>query len=281
MTVENAPRCIANTLIYEGGFARTKADRGDWTTGRIGEGRLGGTAYGIAAMTLKDRGLSEDTDLSQMTKAQAIALYRQKEWPECGGDIMPMGLDQITYDGVVNSGRGRGVPWVGKAVGCAQPGNATAVARSANTLSHDQRVAAVKKAIAYRVGFLQSLAIYQTFGAGWMKRCTGMEAIGVKMVLEDSGASPAKIENKLKDEAGTAKKKADTTAATGGATGTVAGGSATQATDPTAWDWSSILGIGCLTLALIALLVFLAFQAFKNYQRNSAYLAAALGKIGG
>lgn len=281
MTAANADRCIANTLIYEGGFGRTSADRGDWTSGVIGQGRLAGTAYGIAAMTLTARGLSEDTDLSKMTKAEAIALYRKKEWPECAGDAMPKGLDQIVYDGVVNSGKGRGVPWVGKAVGAPNPNSAREVARVAQTLSHDQRRAAVQKAIAYRVAFLRSLAIFQTFGRGWMTRCTGMEAIGVKMVLEDSGAMPAKIENELKAEAGTAKGKADKSAGTSATAGTagVAGGSA--ATQVEAWDWTVILSAVGVSALILAIVGFFAFQAFKNYQRNNAYLAVAKGTLGG
>lgn len=281
MTAANADRCIANTLIYEGGFGRTSADRGDWTSGVIGQGRLAGTAYGIAAMTLTARGLPEDTDLSQMTKAQAIALYRNKEWPECAGDAMPKGLDQIVYDGVVNSGKGRGVPWVGKAVGAPNPNSATAVARAAQALSYDQRKAAVQKAIAYRVAFLRSLAIFQTFGNGWMKRCTGMEAIGVKMVLEDSGATATKIENEMKAEAGTAKDKFNKSATAGGTAGASGAAGGAGATQVDAWDWSLILSAVGVTTLILAIVGFFAFQAFKNYKRNNAYLAAAKGDIGG
>jgi len=281
MTVANADRCIGNTLIYEGGFGRTRADRGDWTSGQIGVGRLAGTAYGIAAMTMVERGLPADFDLSTLTRDQAIALYRAKEWKEVAGDHMPKGLDQIVYDGTVNSGKGRGVPWVGKAVGSKNPSNALAVARDATALSFDQRRAAVKKAIALRVGFLQSLSIYKTFGVGWMRRCTGMEAIGVKMVLEDSQVSTGAIKAELEKEAGSAKAKSQAAATGATATGGAGGSAATQAPDASAMDWSHIVGVGCLTFALTALVLFFGYQAFKHHQRSRAYRAAASGDIGG
>lgn len=281
MTISNAPRAIENTIVYEGAFGRTRADRGDWTSGQIGVGRLAGTAYGIAAMTLTERGLPIDFDLSTLTKAEAIALYRKKEWQECAGDQMPKGLDQIIYDGTVNSGKGRGIPWVGKAVKCPLPAIAAAVARSATLLSFDQRKAAVKTAIAARVAFLHSLAIFKTFGVGWMRRCTGMEAIGVKMVLEDAALTPAQIQAQLQAEAGTAKKKATTAGTTATATGASGGGGATQIPEPSTLDWGAILTLGAVGLIVTAFLVWVVFQAFKNYHRNNAYLAAANGTIGG
>jgi hypothetical protein len=100
------------------------------------------------------------------------------------------------------------------------------------------------------------------------------------MVLEDSGATAPKIENELKTQAGAAKNKANASATTSGTVGTGSAGSATQV-DPSGWDWTTVLGAGCLTVALIAVVVYFAFQAFKNYQRNIAYLAAAKGTLGG
>ncbi len=282
MTALNADRCIANTLIYEGGFGRTRGDRGDWTSGQIGVGELKGTAWGIAAMTFKDRGLPPDTDLSKMTKAQAIALYRKKEWPECAGNEMPMGFDQITYDGTVNSGRGRGVPWVGRAVNCPTPTNALAVAKSAAALSFDSRRKAVKAACAARSSFLNGLSgAYNQFKKGWATRVAGMEAIGVKMVLEDSQAPAPVIQAELKKEAGQASTASKKSASGAVGTGAVGGGAATQTPDPSTLDWSHIIGGGVLTVVVIAVVLLLAWQAYKHSQRNNAYLAAANGTIGG
>lgn len=282
MTIPNADRCIANTLIYEGGFAKTRADRGDWTSGQIGVGRLGGTAYGIAAMTLTERGLPEDFDLSTLNRDQAIALYRKKEWQEVAGDEMPKGLDQIIYDGTVNSGKGRGVPWVGRAVKCAAPSNAMAVASTARALSFDARRDAVKAACAARSVFLNGLShAYDSFKNGWAKRVAGMEAIGVKMVLEDSQAPAPVIKSELQKEAAQAKT-ASNKAATGAAgTGTVGGGAATQTPDLSTVDWGHIIGGGLVTVIVVGLVIVFAIQAYKHFRRNSAYLAAANGTLGG
>jgi lysozyme family protein len=282
MTTANAPRCIANTLVYEGAFGRNAKDRGDWTSGVIGQGRLSGTAYGIAAMTLKDRGLDPDMDLRALTKDQAIGLYMAKEWPESAGDLMPKGLDQITWDAVVNSGKGRGVPWTGKAVGCPTPTNARAVATTAMALSFDRRRGTVKKAIATRLAFLQGLSIAPTFIGGWTKRCVAMEAIGVKMVLEDQAAAgqPVDQAKELQKEAGVAKGKAAGSATVSTGTGSTGAGGATQI-DPNQFDWTAWLLAGAVGVVILGVAVFFAWQAYKNWERMKAYAAAALGHIGG
>jgi len=275
MTAANSARCIANTLVYEGGYGRNAKDRGDWTSGKIGVGELKGTAFGIAAMTLKDRGL-EGIDLKSLTRDRAIEIYRRDEWKSCGGDALPEGIDQVTFDATVNSGVGRGVPWTAKALGVS--GNLSAVVAAARSAT--DKVAVVKKACAIRTSFLKGLSTFVTFGKGWMTRVAGIEAIGVKMVLQARGKPSTDIVKELNKESRSASKtsKANGTAAGGAVTG--GAGGASQA-DPSSFDWMAWVGAGVLGLMACALIAFLIWQFFKHRERSAAYAAAADGSLGG
>lgn len=271
----NADRCIANTLIYEGAFGKTAKDRGDWSSGQIGVGKLIGTNWGIAAMTMRERGLPEDFDLRSLTKQQAIELYKKKEWPESYGDHWPKGLDQVTYDAVVNSGKGR-LSWTVKACGGANVKEAIVRANEAGAAA---RQAMVKKQIAIRVAFLRGLSTFETFGKGWIKRCVGMEAIGVKMVLESTGASPIEQRQVLEGEAKVAGIKEKTAATTTAATAAPTATAPTQI-DPGQFDWTAWALCGVLGVAAVCVVAFFAFQAWKNHERRKAYEAVAAGTLG-
>jgi lysozyme family protein len=267
MTAANAPRCVANTLIYEGGFTKTPHDPGNWTGGKVGKGVLLGTNFGIAANTYPH------LDIPNLKKSEAIAIFVRDYWPKAQGDMWPKGIDQVTYDAVVNSGPGR-LSWTLQAIGDKSLIGAVTKARAAN---ENGRIAIVKKQVAIRVAFLRGLSTFGRFGPGWIKRCVGMEAIGVRMVLEDFRTDPGPV---LKKEAEKAKTKE---VATGGtATGTAAGGGggATQLPEPSTWDWTAWLFVGCLTVAAVGIVAFFAWQWWKNRSRWQAYIDVARGTLG-
>lgn len=277
MTAANANRCIANTLVYEGGFTIIRSDPGNWTGGKVGVGELRGTNMGIAANTYPT------LDLRSLTKDQVIAIYRRDYWPKAMGDQMPMGVDQVSYDGVVNSGPGRGVKWVGAALGLPSTASNAAIAAAANAAP--DKVALVKKAVAKRMAFLRALGTWGTFGAGWAKRCTQVEAVGVKMALEARGMAPTSVAKEIKDvHAPEAQKKATASATAAGASGTTAGGTGTGTAtqlDVTTFDWTAWLLIGGVVTIALCLTVFFVWQWNKNRLRVQAYNDVAAGVIGG
>lgn len=272
----NAARCIANTLVYEGGKTMLRADPGNWTGGKVGVGELRGTNMGIAANTYPT------LDIMGLTKDQAIAIYQRDYWPKAAGDQMPKGVDQIAFDGVVNSGPGRGVKWVGAALGLPASASILMVADAATR--YPDKVALVKKSIAKRLAFLQSLKTWNTFKGGWAKRVAGMEAIGVKMALEEKGLSETNVTKELATvHAPEAKKKANASAA--GATGaggtTMTTGGATTQLDVSTFDWTAWLLVGSVVAIGLGVTAFLLWQWNKNRLRVQAYNDAAAGIIGG
>lgn len=60
---------VGGVISLEGGFTTDPKDRGNWTTGVIGQGENKGTKYGISAMAYPK------VDIKNLTKEKATALY--------------------------------------------------------------------------------------------------------------------------------------------------------------------------------------------------------------
>src|SRR5690554_991684 len=65
---------------HEGKFTDNRADRGNWTTGRVGVGELKGTKFGISAMTYPH------LDIKSLTLEQAKDIYLRDFWLRAGAD---------------------------------------------------------------------------------------------------------------------------------------------------------------------------------------------------
>jgi lysozyme family protein len=266
MARSNAVACIHNTHKEEGSFTKSggwtiiRSDPGNWTGGKVGVGVLKGTKYGIAANTYPN------LDIKNLTMAEADAIYIRDYWPKAWGDAWPEGFDQVTYDATVNSGPGRGPLWTCRALGFANANKAATT--KAHMLPVNDKVSAIKRAVAIRMGFLRSLGTFSIFGKGWTGRCARMEAIGVKMALVAAKLSAPEVKKKLEKEGTKADGAKNGNVASGGG-GTVAGGSVIVQNP--GWDWVNI-SIGAV---VIATLIFVSYRAYVNYQRKKAYLDAA------
>jgi lysozyme family protein len=202
------------------------------------------------------------------------------EWPKCYGDLWPVGFDQLAYDGVVNSGPGRGVKWVCQGLGFANDNPATVkqAAARAHALDTDGKIAAARAAAAVRMSFLRGLRDWPTFGKGWGGRVMRMEAIAVKMILEASALPKAEQTKRLEREAAAAKATSGKAAA-GGVVASGGGAAGANASETVAgFDWTAWLCAGGIVLIVVGGCIWI---WFKHRARAKAYLAAARGLIGG
>jgi lysozyme family protein len=237
MSTAKFPRCHDVTKRWEGGWSDHPADPG------------GKTMYGVTEAVyhtwLRKHGLPI-RPVRQITMAEAEQIYFDEYWTPCGGPTLAVGVDLATYDASVNSGVSRGRQWLLASIG--GPDHET-----------------VKRICAKRLGFMQSLKIWNTFGRGWARRVADIEAKGVAWALAAANDNRAVVKQQLGDEADEARSLARKQ--TGGATG--AGGGRAIAIDQGAQlgDW--ILG-GIAVLAFAAL-AFLIIRAVINAQRAAAY----------
>lgn len=86
-------------------------DRGNWTGGAVGLGKLVGSKYGISAATYPSE------DIANMTVERAGVLYRRDYWGPAGCDGVPDRLKFDLFDMAVNSGVGAAVRTLQKAAG--------------------------------------------------------------------------------------------------------------------------------------------------------------------
>jgi lysozyme family protein len=270
MTASNWPECIDFTLAFEGGYDNTPKDRGNWTSGTIGAGELKGTKYGIAAHVYP--GL----DIRNLTKADAIAIYRRDYWPKVAGDQQPDGVDLIAWDICVNSGASRALKIQAASLGVDL---ATARTLADQATRETDKVLLVKTMCAKRAAFYRALSTFDTFGKGWLRRNAAAEAKGVTMALRATKAPPAEIKQKLDEEAKGAAKT--TKANAGGAAGTAAGGaSTTQTPVDWTWDWWTLGKVG-LVIVCLGALVYFGRKALQHNERAKAYAEAVKAIIGG
>jgi len=240
-------RTLDAVLVYEGGYTNDRRDPGNWTGGKVGVGDLKGTNKGIAASAFPT------LDIKNLTDAQIAEIYRVKYWNRVHGDDLPSGVDLVVMDGGVNSGPARSVKWLQAVLGETQDGVAGPITLDAAGKADAPKT--IKSHCAKRLGFVQSLAIWNTFGKGWSKRIASVEASALGWVL---------TKPELEREAQQARDKA--TQQGGGAV--VVGGGGLAAPDLTGLPWWAIAGVIGLVVAVLVIRIII------NSQR-----AQALGKV--
>lgn len=91
------------TLKNEGGFQCLENDRGNWTGGEVGGGKLVGTKYGISAFEFPD------LDIPNLTIEQAIQIYEKKYWAPLYSQITEQAVANKLFDAGVFQGQGTAV----------------------------------------------------------------------------------------------------------------------------------------------------------------------------
>ena len=241
MSIDKFRRCHDVTKKWEGGWSDHPADPG------------GKTMYGITgavyhAWLTKQRRPIRPVRAIDMAEAEQI--YFDEYWLPCGGPTLAVGVDLATYDASVNSGVSRGRQWLLASVG-----------------GTDYET--VKRICARRLGFMQSLKIWTTFGRGWARRVADVEAKGVAWALVAANDNRAVVRKQLDGEADKARSRVRKQA--GGATG--AGGSGAIAIDQSAQLGNWLLaGIAIFAFAVFAILI---IRAVINARRATAYAQEA------
>lgn len=237
-------RCHTVTKAWEGGWSNHSRDPG------------GKTMYGVTEARWHEyqdmRGVSR-TPVRNITMEQAIEFYRTEFWEKCGAPNLHSGVDLATYDASVNSGVSRGRKWL-----------------LASLSPADDHVATVKAICAKRLGFVQSLKIWSTFGRGWANRIADVQAKGVSWALQAMERPQPRVRETLEEVAHASEKKATRSKehAAGAGTGSVLSGT-TEVVDVSNQiaDWV-LIGVGA---ALLAFAIYLVIRWRINAKFAAAY----------
>lgn len=153
-----------NLLInHEGGFSKDYFDRGNWTSGIIGIGKLKGTKKGISAMRYPK------LDIENLNTQQIKVLYYKDYWKKSGCHLMKFPVAFAVFDFAVNSGVKKASKLVQKSVQVKQDGIIGVVSRDAILEMNSHVFISVFSA--YRLLYLTSLKqLFKRYGRGWVIR---------------------------------------------------------------------------------------------------------------
>lgn len=160
------------TIGHEGGFTLNRADRGNWTGGKVGVGVLKGTKYGIAANSYPNE------DIKNLTLDRAKQLYKRDYWDKAKCDQLPNGLRFHVFDVSVNSGVSRGVKTLQQAIGTKPDGLIGNITLNAVRSQNEHEV--LLKFYGFRIAFYTSLNDFPTWARGWMNRVSNNLKIGLR-----------------------------------------------------------------------------------------------------
>lgn len=153
---------IDRVLSHEGGFTLDPRDPGNWTGGKRNVGILKGTKFGVAANSYPN------LDIKNLTRAQAIEIYRRDYWQKVQGDKLPAAFAYQALDAAVNHGWSRSIKWLQEAAGVKADGVIGPVTLAAVNKTHPSDLVLLFNAI--RLEFYTNLPTWATYGKGWTRR---------------------------------------------------------------------------------------------------------------
>lgn len=163
-------QCFNFTVGEEGLYTKNAADPGNWSSGQVGVGILGGTKYGITLKTLcAYRGTNCDAeDVECLELSEALDIYKKYYWEPICGDALPQGLAMCTFDCAINSGPIEAI----KQLQCAIHVTVDGIMgpESINAAQKYSNGDTVNALLNIRLLFMKSLSTWPRFGRGWANR---------------------------------------------------------------------------------------------------------------
>ena len=143
-------KSINRLLGHEGGYVNNPNDPG------------GETNWGISKRSYPN------INMKELTREQAIALYKRDFWDAIGADDLPEGIGYQLLDFAVNSGCATAIRALQRAVGVADDGHIGPVSIAAinATSPHDL----IMHLLAERLDFMTRLSNWPNASRGWSRR---------------------------------------------------------------------------------------------------------------
>lgn len=173
---ENFPRALTHVFGSEGGLSMDRNDPGNWTGGKVGNGVLKGTKYGIAANTYPNE------DIRNLTRERAAFLYKRDYWDKVRADELPPGVDLIAFDMAVNTGLRRAAITLQRAAGIEADGKIGP--RTIAAINAKTPKVFIYSLTVERLKFYQNLTTWARYGRGWKRRVLSVEREAQKWAAE-------------------------------------------------------------------------------------------------
>jgi lysozyme family protein len=156
-------QAVELVLQHEGGFVDHPRDPG------------GATKFGITRETLSRArgGPASVEDVRELTRAEAVTIYRRLYCDVLRADEMPSGIDLAVFDLAVNSGPVRAVRMLQAVLRVTADGIVGPVTLKAAWRADPPET--IRRLTRDRLGFLGRLASWPVFGRGWRRRVLAVE----------------------------------------------------------------------------------------------------------
>ena len=176
-------RAFDMVIGHEGGLSMDRADSGNWTGGKRGNGKLKGTKYGISAASYPN------LDIRNLTVTDARAIYLRDYWNRCDCDRWPDGVAYAVFDGAVNMGVGRAVRFLQIAAGASPDGIVGPITRG--KVAGADPVELIRDMLVSRMEHYLSLGgLFDRFGKGWTRRAFDVAIAATAMQLGNGSGHP-------------------------------------------------------------------------------------------
>jgi lysozyme family protein len=171
---------LAETLSHEGGYANHPDDPGGVTM-------RGVTKKTWARWTGRKVKEVSDEEMRSLSIDQIMPLYHAWYWSPVRADELPGGLDFVVFDISVNSGPGRAVRMLQKAVN-----ELGRIHIQVDGMMGPKTLSAASKINVFdlinevgntRLWFYFDLSTFRTFGKGWMRRLLSVTSFATAMAL--------------------------------------------------------------------------------------------------
>lgn len=155
---------IAFERMYknEGDFQNDPSDRGNWTTGKVGQGRLKGTKMGISAMSYPH------LDIKNLSYDTIKTIYKTDWWDKYEIHLLPEALRYQMFDAAIHHGFFNSAKLVQRAAGVKADGIIGPITR--NALFETDENDLLLNFLAERLLFMTSVPTWKLYGKGWARR---------------------------------------------------------------------------------------------------------------
>lgn len=171
MSMDAFNTAFNNAIGLEGKYSSDESDPGNWTSGKVGEGKCNGTMYGISAAaypTLDIAGLS-------LTKAKAI--YLTDYWSKIRGDALPDAVAIALFCEAINLGVSGAVKALQRSLKSGDADGVVGQLTIGMATAHPVKEVLVGFLTECAVAYTQ-MALFKQDGRGWLSRVvkTAVEA---------------------------------------------------------------------------------------------------------
>ena len=147
---------------HEGKYQNLYDDRGNWTTGNVGQGECKGTKFGISAMRYPH------LNIEQLSIEQAKEVYYHDFWLKLGGDNLHKALMYQLFDASIHHGCWRAMRFLQRAVGTKDDGYYGKKTEAAVKAADHNDV--LLKFLADRLDYMNDTKAWRRFSRGWSQR---------------------------------------------------------------------------------------------------------------